>query len=199
MQTKTNRKNMREVKLANGEKVNVVSEERMREHDVVKEICNMASDLNAKVKKIKEYIEKKVDVLLKDAAARHNEEWKGNAHLFTIDETRKVIVKISPRIKFNKEMAIAKQKYDIWLNNMQADTQLRGLVKRVFNVDSDGNIPKSKLMLLRNYESDDEVKKEADAIVDKSIRKEIRKPYITFYEKDDKGNWSRIQLNFSEI
>lgn len=199
MPTKTIRRNVREINLASGEKFKVITEDQMREHDVVIKTFKIALQLHEKIKEAKKPIEDQINILLKDAAARHNEEWKGNAHLFTLDESMKIIVKISPRIKFSKEMAIAKQKYDQWLNDRQADSQLRGLVKRVFSVDTEGNIPKGKLMTLRQYDCDDETKKEADAIVDKAIRKEIRKPYITFYQKDREGNWDRIQLNFSEI
>jgi len=192
-------KQVEEVKLDDGKVLHVVPQAKLHEHKTVIEIHDIAVDLRACVMAAKDKIEDKVEQILAETAQEYGEKWKGNARLFTLDEKLKVTVKIQPQVKFDKEMALAKQKYDKWLQQQEASSQMRKLVDKTFSVNSDGNIPKSKLMTLRRFDSEDQLKKEADAILDKAKRKEIRKPYISVYQKDDDGNWERIKLNFSEV
>lgn len=192
-------KQVEEIKLGNGQVLHAVPSEKLHEHKAVKEVYSLAVKLRDEVKNVKKTVEEKINKVLDETASKYGEEWKGNARLFTLDESLKVMVKVHPLIKFDKQMVIAKQKYDQWLQEENASDDLRGFVKKAFRVNAEGNIPKSKLTEIRNYPSQNPRKKEGDEIYDKAKRKEIRKPYISFYEKDAEGNWQRVKVNFSEM
>lgn len=184
--------------VVDGKEMAVITPERIQEHEVVSFAANEALKLHEHIAKVKEAITQKVQDLLEKTAHLYGESWKGNAHLFDLNENFKVLVKVFPKVKFTKEIAVAMQKYDAWIDNLMGEHEIKDLVKKTFKTDSEGNIPKGRIMSLLNYESDNPQKKEADEIVKKAIRKEIRKPYYTFYQKDGEI-WSRIEINFSEI
>lgn len=187
-----------QVVVIDGKEIPVVTEERLAEHEAVKSAIAEAKKLQAMVVEKKKKITGMVDTVLDRIAQKYGEEWKGNAGLYSIDESLKVIVKVSFRILFTNEIAIAKQKYDTWLNSLEGCAELKRLTKKKFRTDSEGYIPKGPLATLYAFASDDPIKKEADQIYKKAKKLEIRKPYYNFYEKD--GNeWKRVEVNFSEV
>lgn len=184
----------------NGEKYIVIDQATKEEHELVCELCTVAKELKNHVNTIKKAIVGKINSHLEETAGKYGKDWKGNAHLFTLDETFKIMVKISEKVKFTKEMAIAKQLYDNWIKRISENSnqELIKLVNKTFAVDSKGNISKSRLMSLRKIASEDADKVKADKITDEAIRHLIETAYYTFYEKKDE-EWKKIEVNFSAL
>jgi len=182
----------------NGVEVPVITPERIAEHEAVAFAISEAKKLHKITSEVKAKITERLDSLLDKIAHNYGEEWKGNAGLFSLDDNMKVIVKVSYRILFTADIAIAVQKYDNWLNSLEGDHELKRLSKRFSKTDSEGYIPKGSILVMYNFDSDNPLKKEADVVYRKAKKHEIRKPYYTFYERID-GEYKRIEVNFSEV
>ncbi len=194
------RADLKKVRLDNGKEMLVMSENKWEEHILVKELCEQALEINDHIMKVKTEMVGRIKDHLEKTAGQYGKHWKGNAKLFTINENYKIAVKISQKVKYTKEMAVAKQLYDSWLNSISENSkqEVKDVFKSTFNIDSKGNISKSKLMTLRKIKSENPDKQKADKIADAAIRHLIDTAYYTFYERDGK-DWKRIEINFSAL
>jgi len=189
--------NLKTVRL-NGQDVPIITEERLAEHEAVEYAIKEIKNLRETTTNFKNKITEKFDQLLDHLAQKYGETWRGNAGLFSLDENQKVIVKVSYKILFTAEIAIALKKYDDWIKSMEGEEELKNFSRFTSRTDSEGYVPKGPIEKIFKFNSNNPLKKEGDTIYKKAKKTEIRKPYYTFYERID-GEYKRIEVNFSEV
>lgn len=186
----------------NGKDYVVLPPEKILESECVESVISQVRGLEKTIIKAKEKIVEQVDKLLNDTAQRYGKKWKGNAHLFNLEQTFEVAVKISEKVKMGKELSLANQFYDRWLERISVGSQpaYKKVVNNTFKTDSDGYVCKTQLMKLRKMDGEgDEDKASADELIDKAIIDVIKTKYITFFDVDGDGGKTKIEVNFSAI
>lgn len=124
---------------------------------------------------------------------------KGNTTLMSYDGKYKVQVAVSENIIFDERLQVAKSLIDECLTDWTQDSNdnIKALINQAFQVDKEGNISTGRVLALRGLDiSDAKWDRAMDAISD-AIQVTDTKEYIRFYERDDKGAYHQISLDFS--
>ena len=128
---------------------------------------------------------------------------KGNLTLYSFDGKFKVVRQMADRISFGEQLQAAKVLIDQcvqrWLDE-GANSNLRVIVEDAFQVDKEGKISTDRVLRLRAYEMKNapEWEQAMQAISD-SIRVVDTKPYIRFYERDERGVYQAISLDLAAV
>jgi len=173
----------------------------VRRDRIVRKLFKRAKRLHEQVVKDKSTIHQDLRDYLAKVADDYDETWKGNATLQSFDENLKVEFRRRDRITFGPELQLAKQKIDAFLERRAsgADEAIKAIVRDVFSTDRDNSLPVRRILRLRNYRFKDPDWEKAMDLINQSIDVTSTKDYISFYEKDEAGNWVQIVLNFSSV
>lgn len=142
-----------------------------------------------------------MELFLQEIAKKNGLSWKGNAILNSFDGKYRVEIRFKEHIQFGIELQLAKQKIDECLKAWSADSNvnLRAIITEAFQVDKKGEIAKHRILALRKYNIKDAKWKEAMELIDKAIRVVSTKQYVSFYERDEYGEYKQIILNFTAL
>lgn len=124
---------------------------------------------------------------------------KGNTTLFSYDGKYKVQLAVSENIVFDERLQIAKNLIDECLTDwtQNASDNIKAIINQAFQVDKEGKISTHRVLSLRSLDiNDDNWLRAMDAISD-AIQVTDTKEYIRFYERDEKGAYHQIALDFS--
>jgi hypothetical protein len=125
---------------------------------------------------------------------------KGNITFESYDGLMKVQVKVARVLEFGSRLQVAKKLVDACLSEWAEGSrdEIRAIVNRAFQVDSEGIVNRSELfMLLRVAIEDERWQRAMDAIRD-SIRVVGTKTYFHFYERDSlDGEWTSISISLA--
>ncbi|MBS9777166.1 MAG: DUF3164 family protein [Gammaproteobacteria bacterium] len=126
---------------------------------------------------------------------------KGNVTLTSFDGRYKVLFVLAERLSFDEGLQAAKALIDECLHDMTEDANpsLKIIVNGYFAVDKEGKINTQRVLSLRQYKvPDPRWAKAMDAISDAVKINEVV-PYVRFYEKDSKGKYQTISLDFASL
>lgn len=127
---------------------------------------------------------------------------KGNVTLISFDGKYKVMRQVSDSISFGPQLLAAKQLIDSCVHRWAAgaNDNIRALVNHAFQTDKTGQINTGRVLALRQLDiADDEWLMAMKAIAD-SIQTLSSKPYVRFYERDDKtGEYQPIVLSVAAV
>ena len=181
--------------------VKVLHAEIVEKDAAVKKAMDCALKLQERIISDKQKLIQIIEKYLNDAARRNNLEWKGNALLISFDEKYRIEMRFREKIQFGIELQLAKQKIDECLKDWSADSNanLRAIINEAFQVDKKGEIAKHRILALRKYNIKDIKWKEAMDLIDKAIRVVSTKQYVSFYERDEQGEYKMIVLNFTAL
>lgn len=179
----------------------VIDRDIIKRDAVVRKVVERAIRMHEKLEAEKHRITQELEDYLSELAKANNLEWKGNAILFSFDESQKVEVRYKENIRFGVELQLAKQKIDECLKEWTSDSNvnLRAIINEAFQVDKKGEIAKYRILALRRYNIKDPTWKEAMELIDKAIQVTSTKQYVAFYQKDKDKSYEQIILNFSAI
>ena len=124
---------------------------------------------------------------------------KGNTTLLSFDGRYKVQLAVSENIVFDERLQIAKNLIDECLTDwtQNASDNIKAIINQAFQVDKEGKISTHRVLSLRSLDiNDDNWMRAMDAISD-AIQVTDTKEYIRFYERDEKGAYHQIALDFS--
>lgn len=126
---------------------------------------------------------------------------KGNVTLMSFDGKYKVTRQIADSIRFDERLQAAKALIDEciseWANGSNDNLQV--LIHDAFQVDKEGKISTNRVLGLRRLDIQDEKWQDAMQAISDSIIITDSKAYIRFYERDEKGNYQAISLDFAGI
>ena len=181
--------------------VSVIRPEMLKQDSVVNRTLDRVIRLHNRIKadKIKLYDE--IQDYLEYIAKQSDLTWKGNAGFTSFDGRYKIEIRFKERIEFGLELQLAKQKIDECLKDWSADSNanLRAIINEAFQVDKKGEIAKHRILALRKYNIKDQTWKDAMELIDKAIRVVSTKQYVSFYERDEQGEYKMIVLNFTAL
>ena len=169
---------------------------------LVEDIINKVQKKEEELRRFKKECFEKINNFLSKTAKRYHENWLGNASLANFANTKQVSLKISKILCFDERLSIAKSKIDAFLREktVDADSDLRTLVLKVFNVDKRGNVDFKQIISLKQYKFDHPLWKEAMNIIDDAVQVVSSKEYIMFAtRKDPKKEWQSLILNFASL
>lgn len=126
---------------------------------------------------------------------------KGNITLMSFDGTQKVVLQVQEAIRFDERLQAAKELIDAclteWTENARAE--LRTLIADAFNVDHAGNIRTGQVLGLRRLVIEDERWQRAMQAIGEAVQVIGSKSYVRVYERNDKGEFQAITLDFAAV
>ncbi|MDD2636492.1 MAG: DUF3164 family protein [Bacteroidales bacterium] len=181
--------------------VSVIKSEMLKQDTVVNNTLDRVIRLQKRIisDKIKLYAE--IEGYLEFVAKKSGLAWKGNAGFTSFDGKYKIEIRFKERIEFGLELQLAKQKIDECIKAWTTDSNvnLRAIINEAFQVDKKGQIAKFRILALRKYNIKDPIWKEAMELIDKAIMVVSTKQYVSFYERDEHGEYKMIVLNFTAL
>ncbi len=173
------------------------------EDEMVRKIIHYAKDLSDRVTRFKGHTYDDIcslQALLEQEYGAPAGGKKGNITFTSYDSTMKVQVKVANVLEFGSRLQVAKKLVDACLSEWAEDSrdEIRAIVNRAFQVDSEGAVNRSELfMLLRVAIEDERWQRAMDAIRD-SIRVVGSKTYFHFFEREHSdGEWTPISISLA--
>jgi len=181
--------------------VSVIRPEMLKQDSVVNRTLDRVIRLHNRIKADKLKLYDEIQDYLEYIAKQSDLTWKGNAGFTSFDGKYKIEIRFKERIEFGLELQLAKQKIDECLKDWSADSNanLQAIINEAFQVDKKGEIAKHRILALRKYNIKDIKWKEAMELIDKAIRVVSTKQYVSFYERDEQGEYKMIVLNFTAL
>jgi hypothetical protein len=98
--------------------------------------------------------------------------------------TQEVTIQVAKLITFDQKLTLAKEKIDIYLDNLTKDSEseIRTLITNVFDVKN-GKVDAKKILSLKSYNISNPLWQEAMKMIDDAIEVAGTKSYIRFKEK----------------
>lgn len=187
-------------------KGNLVPESKIKaidkvQNELVYRLCKMAQDQAAILASFKRITAAELDAFVSLSGLEYGVQVggeKGNVTLLSFDGKFKVMRQVSDTITFGPQLLAAKNLIDKCVHRWAAgaNDNIRVLVNHAFQTDKQGQINTARVLALRRIDiKDDEWLRAMQAIAD-SIQTLSSKPYVRFYERDDKtGEYLPIVLN----
>lgn len=171
------------------------------QHELVTRLCAMAKDQAAVLASFKRITTDELAAFVSLSGSEYGVQVggdKGNVTLFSFDGRYKLQRQVSDTISFGPQLLAAKQLIDNCVHRWAdgANDNIRVLVNHAFQTDKTGKINTDRVLALRRLDiKDAEWLMAMQAIAD-SIQTLSSKPYVRFYERDDKtGEYLPIVLN----
>ncbi|MEZ7196749.1 DUF3164 family protein [Pseudodesulfovibrio karagichevae] len=188
-------------------KGNLVAPENIRESDrladsIVRELYADAKRINEELVKFKQHALDDIRTHLALVVEKYGIKLrgkKGNRVLYSFDGAIKITINIQDRIKFGEELVAA----EVLINECMAEwthdanPNLRTIVEKAFQADSEGKISVYRVLDLLRLEIDDERWRKAMTAIKDSIRVIDSKEYVRVYERDDSGEYKALPLNIA--
>lgn len=171
--------------------------------ELVRKITGFALPLSAQVARFRQHSFDDVDefvALLEQEYQAKRGGSKGNLTFTSFDGLLKIVVAVAETIVFGPELQVAKGIVDECLRewSAQSRTEIRTLITRAFDVDSQGRINRNALLSLLRLDITDERWERAMQAIRDSFRVIGSKRYIRMYRRDDaQGPWQSITIDVS--
>ncbi|HEX7852310.1 MAG TPA: DUF3164 family protein [Sphingobium sp.] len=169
--------------------------------ELVRKIVGFALPLSAQVARFRQHSFDDVDdfvALLEQEYQSKRGGSKGNLTFISYDGTLKVVVQVAETISFGPELQVAKGIVDECLREWSADsrTEIRAIINRAFDVDSQGRINRHDLLSLLRLEILDPRWQKAMQAIRDSFRVIGSKRYIRLYHRQDaQAGWQAISID----
>ena len=168
------------------------------------EVADMAKHLHAEMgaykQKMLNEIKAFVDLSLEMYGVKQGGK-KGNITLLSYDAKYKIQIAQQDNITFDERLQGAKELIDEcvveWSDG--SDDKIKVLVNHAFEVDKEGNISTGRILSLRKLKIKDAKWKRAMEAISDSIQVVMTKEYIRVYERDGKGKYHQIALDFAGL
>lgn len=171
--------------------------------ELVRKIIGFAVPLSEQVVRFRQHSFDDVDdfvALLEQEYGSRRGGAKGNMMFTSYDGLLKVVVAVAENIVFGPELQVAKGIVDECLREWSADsrTEIRAIINRAFDVDSQGRINRNDLFSLLRLEIEDGRWQKAMQAIRDSIRVVGSKRYLRIYQRPDaKGAWQAISIDMA--
>lgn len=171
--------------------------------ELVRKIIGYAIPLSEQIGRFRQHTFDDVDdfvALLEQEYGAKRGGSKGNLTFISYDGLLKVQVSVAEKIVFGPELQVAKGLVDECLREWSADsrTEIRAVINRAFDVDSQGRINRNDLLSLLRLEIADERWKQAMKAIRDSIRVVGSKRYVRIYQRDSaQDGWTPISIDMA--
>jgi len=180
-----------------------ISRQKRKADKVVESVFRDVKRYREQTAKVKQRIEKKVEEYLKYLAEEYKtgKDWKGNAVIMNIAQDKRIGVQVHTRVEFDERIMIAKQKIDSCLSRWSdgAKEELRMIVQQAFSVNRKGMYDRKQLFGLMKLQIRDKEWQDAMELIKESMQVVIYKTYMYFEERNERGEWKRLPMNYTDI
>lgn len=171
------------------------------QNELVYRLCAMARDQSAILASFKRISADELAAFVSLSGSEYGVQVggdKGNITLLSFDGKYKLVRQVSDSITFGPQLLAAKQLIDNCVHRWAAgaNDNIKALVNHAFQTDKTGQINTARVLALRQLDIKDEEWLRAMQAIADSIQTLSSKPYVRFYERDDKtGDYLPIVLN----
>ncbi|ADW18597.1 hypothetical protein Despr_2458 [Desulfobulbus propionicus DSM 2032] len=172
--------------------------------EFVKEVVHKAKDLAATVTTFKKQLATDLEAFLDLSAEKYGVTLggvKGNINLVSFDGRYKVLRDVSERLDFDERLQAAKALIDECLREWTKDSgsEVRTLIEAAFQVDKKGKINTKRILGLRKLDIKHPTWIKAMEAIGDAITVTGSCTYYRVYERDEKGEYRQVNLDFSGI
>jgi len=141
-----------------------------------------------------------IDALVEKTATEHGVVLggkKGNVTITSFDGSIRIIRAISDRVAFTEQLQVAKTLIHEMLEELTkgARKEIKALIDNAFQIDKQGDISVPRILGLRRVNIQHAKWKRAMEVIADSIRIESSKEYIRFYERNNAGEYTRVNFD----
>jgi hypothetical protein len=171
------------------------------QNELVYRLCAMARDQSAILASFKRISADELAAFVSLSGSEYGVQVggdKGNITLLSFDGKYKLVRQVSDSITFGPQLLAANQLIDNCVHRWAAgaNDNIKALVNHAFQTDKTGQINTARVLALRQLDIKDEEWLRAMQAIADSIQTLSSKPYVRFYERDDKtGDYLPIVLN----
>ncbi|MFZ5775082.1 MAG: DUF3164 family protein [Thermodesulfobacteriota bacterium] len=188
---------------------NLVPIESIKELDLlrdkfVQDVTKRAKEVSAMLTTFKQTVSGDVQAFLDLSAEKYGAKLggdSGNVSLTSFDGRFKVLRAVADRLEFDERLMAAKALIDECLREWTKDSraEIRALIDNAFQVDKKGRINAKRILALRQLKIEDETWKRAMEAIGDAMTVTGSCTYYRVYERDDKGEYQQIALDFSGV
>lgn len=184
--------------------VESIKEEDLLRDEFVRAMITEARILAGVVAEFKEKLSQEMQAFLDMSAAQYGATLggaKGNVTLTSFDGRYQILRAVSDTLDFNEKLQAAKSLIDDLLREWTRDSrsEIRALIDSAFQVDKKGRINAKRILGLRSLKIEDPQWLRAMEAIADAITVTGSRVYFRMYERDDKGNYQQIPLDFSGV
>jgi len=182
--------------------VEAIKDEDLARDEFVSDMIEKAKAISAAVAKFKEQLTGDMQAFIELACEKYDANLggaRGNVTLTSFDGRYQILRAVSDQLDFDERLQAAKALIDEclreWTKN--SDTKIRALIDQAFQVDKKGRINAKRILSLRSLKIDDEKWGRAMEAIGDSLTVIGSRTYFRIYERDAKGNYNQIPMDFS--
>lgn len=181
-----------------------IKEEDLLRDEFVMEMIEGARALAEAVAGFKNIVAAEMQAFLDMAAEKYGARpgsSRGNVTLTSFDGRYQILRAVSDNIDFNENLQAAKSLIDDCLREWtkEGPAEVRALIDQAFQVDKKGRINAKRILGLRSLKIEHPVWQRAMEAIADAIMITGSRIYYRMYERDEKGNYQQIPLDFSGI
>lgn len=188
---------------------NLVPIERIKEIDLTRDefvlgVIKKAVEISAKLAEFKTSLAGDIQAFLELSAEKYGVDMggaRGNLSLTSFDGKYKVMRCVADRLEFNEQLQAAKTLVDQCLRDWthDSDSKVRALIEQAFQTDKKDKINTKRILALRQLKIEDETWQKAMEAIGDAVTIAATCTYYRAYERDDKGEYRQIMLDFSGV
>lgn len=188
---------------------NLVPIERIKEIDLTRDdfvlsVIEQAWQVNAVLNNFKVSLSQDIQAFLELSAEKYGADMggtRGNLTLTSFDGKYKVMRCVADRLEFNEQLQAAKELVDRCLREWtrDSDSKVQALIEQAFQTDKKGKINTKRILALRQLKIEDETWQKAMEAIGDAVTVAATCTYYRVYERDEKGEYRQIQLDFSGV
>lgn len=188
---------------------NLVPIESIKEIDLlrdrfVREQVVKAEKVSALLGEFKQLLAGDIQAFLELSAEKYEADMggaRGNLSLTSFDGQFKVLRAVADRLEFDERLQAAKSLIDDCLREWTRDSgsEIRALIDQAFQVDKKGKINTKRIISLRQLKIEHPIWLRAMEAIGDALTVTGSCTYYRVYERDDKGEYQQIQLDFSGV
>ncbi len=171
---------------------------------LIENLFKTAEQLSEKLSEMKETVWDSTDKFFLDAEKLYGQNERtaeGNKTLTNFSNTKKLQFNVAKFIDFDERLVMAKTLIDECIRRWAkgSNDNIKLLIDRAFEVDKKGKIDKDRILQLRDLDIDDTEWRRAIELINDSIRVVGRRTYISFWKKDEAGEWHGVPLSIKDV
>ncbi|MHB1350085.1 MAG: DUF3164 family protein [Desulfobulbaceae bacterium] len=184
--------------------VESIKEEDLLRDEFVREMIKEARIVAGAVAGFKETLSEEMQAFLDMSAQQYGASLggvRGNVTLTSFDGRYQILRAVADQIDFNEKLQAAKAIIDDLLREWTRDSrsEIRALIESAFQVDKKGKVNTKRILGLRSLKIEDPHWLRAMEAIADAITVVGSRVYFRMYERDEKGNYQQIPLDFSGI
>jgi hypothetical protein len=170
----------------------------------VRQVATKAKEFSASLHAYKEGMAGDIQAFLEMSAEKYGADLggaRGNLTLTCFDGQYKVMRCVADRLEFNEQLHAAKALIDQCLREWTfgGDSRVRALIDQAFQVDKKGRINTKRILALRQLKIEDATWQRAMEAIGDAVTITGSSTYYRVYERDEKGEYQQIALDFSAV